>query len=63
MRTSPPKNTVPFHTVQDIADLLGVSSRSVSRWIETDQLKAHKLGHLVRISGDDLQQFLAARRG
>jgi excisionase family DNA binding protein len=52
-----------FCTMTDVATQLDVSTRTVSRWIERGDLKAHKLGHLVRISGEDLNRFLASRRG
>ena len=50
-------------TVKDVADQLGVSVRSVSRWVESRALVAHKLGRLVRVGELDLREFLARRRG
>jgi|Tabmets5t2r1_1033131.scaffolds.fasta_scaffold477890_2 excisionase family DNA binding protein len=52
-----------FYTKRDVAEQLDASTRTVSRWIERGDLKAHKLGRLVRIAGDDLDPFLASRRG
>jgi excisionase family DNA binding protein len=39
-----------------------VSTRTTRRWIEAGVLRAHRLGHLVRISEEDLASFLAAHR-
>jgi excisionase family DNA binding protein len=54
---------ISFFTVPDVAEHLGVSARTVRRWIEGQQLVAHHLGRAVRISEQDLRAFLAARRG
>jgi excisionase family DNA binding protein len=52
-----------FLTKSQIADLLGASVRSVSRWIARGDLTAHKLGTLVRVGEDDFRAFLARHRG
>ena len=52
-----------FYTPQEVAGSLGVSVRSVSRWIANDELIAHSLGRSVRIADADLRAFLARRRG
>jgi excisionase family DNA binding protein len=52
-----------FHTIQAISDSLDVCARTVSRWIASGELIAHRLGRTVRIADDDLQVFLARRRG
>jgi excisionase family DNA binding protein len=61
---SGPKNPTlaTFYTVKDVAEALDVSTRSVRRWIECEELKVHELGHLIRIADDDLLEFLARRR-
>ena len=46
-----------FYTIREIAAAVEVSCRTVSRLI------AHRLGRNVRIADDDLQAFLARRRG
>jgi excisionase family DNA binding protein len=51
-----------FFTINQIADCLDVSPRTVRRWIETRLLVAHKINGLVRVSEDDFQIFLATHR-
>ena len=46
-----------------VAELSNVSVRTVSRWIKTGELHAHKLGRQVRVSEEDFMYFIAARRG
>ena len=58
------KNSSPkrFHSVSQVADLLGVSERSVWRWIDQRELIAHRFGRLVRIADADLQAFLDSKK-
>jgi excisionase family DNA binding protein len=49
--------------MQEVADSLDVSPRTVSRWIASGELIAHRFGRSVRIADDDLRAFLARRRG
>jgi excisionase family DNA binding protein len=51
-----------FLTIQQVAELLVVSPRTVQRWIARGELRAHRIGALVRIATDDLKAFLAIRR-
>ena len=51
-----------FFTINQIADRLGVSTRTVRRWIEGKLLIVHRINGLVRISDADYAAFLAARR-
>jgi excisionase family DNA binding protein len=51
-----------FYTKAEVADMLGVSLRSVQRWIDSRGLVAHRLGAAVRISEPDLRAFLALHR-
>ncbi len=59
MKTNP---STKFYTIQQIADWLAVSTRTVRRWIRDKLLIAHRLNGLVRISEADFAAFLAARR-
>ena len=44
-------------TIEEVAEILRVSSRSVNRYIESGRLKASKLG-VWRIKRSDLDKFL-----
>lgn len=50
-------------TTGDVADRLGVSDRTVRRWIQEGQLKAYSLGpRSLRVRESALRAF-AAKRG
>jgi excisionase family DNA binding protein len=51
-----------FHTIGGIALQLGVSARSVHRWIAQGELIVHRIGRSVRISETDFKAFLAVHR-
>ncbi len=57
------RERISFFTVPDVAEHLGVSARTVRRWIEGGQLIAHRFGRAVRIAEEDVRAFLAAHRG
>lgn len=44
-------------TIEEVAEILRVSTRSVTRYIESGKLKASKIG-VWRIKESDLQEFL-----
>jgi excisionase family DNA binding protein len=47
-----------FYSIKELADSLGVSTRTIRRWIKAEKLRAHRFGH-VRIAHDDLEDFIA----
>jgi excisionase family DNA binding protein len=49
-----------LRTINETAEILNVSSRTVRRLIESGALPVHRLGRLVRISDADIAAFLAA---
>jgi len=51
-----------FYSIEDVADSLDVSTRTVRRWVKSGDLVAHRFGHLTRISEADFAAFLAAKR-
>jgi excisionase family DNA binding protein len=53
---------IKFYTIDQIADGVEASTRSVRRWIEEGLLVAHRINGLVRISEADFEAFLAAHR-
>ena len=56
------RERISFFTVPDVAGHLGVSTRTVRRWVEGRQLIAHHFGRAVRIAEEDLRTFLRAHR-
>lgn len=53
--------SAPFMTIQEVADLLKVSSATVRTWIKNEELRAVKLEREFRIAKIDLQYFVDAR--
>ena len=51
-----------FFAISEVAEQLGVSTRTVRRWIENLELVAHRFGRAVRIAERDLQAFIAMHR-
>ena len=51
-----------FYKIEDVADLLDVSTRTVRRWIDAGPLKVHRFGRSVRIAEADLRGFVATHR-
>lgn len=51
-----------FYTAQQVAEILQVNKRSVTRWIKAAELGASRLGNRYRISEEDLRKFLEKRR-
>ena len=51
-----------FNTIKDVANRLGVSPRTVRRWIKTGDLAVHRFGRVVRVAESDLRVFLAVHR-
>jgi excisionase family DNA binding protein len=45
-------------SVADTAQRLGVSARTVRRWIDEGQLPIHRLGRQIRITEADLIAFI-----
>jgi excisionase family DNA binding protein len=48
--------------VEQVAQHCAVSTRTTRRWIDAGALRAHRLGHCMRVSEEDLAAFLAAHR-
>jgi excisionase family DNA binding protein len=51
-----------FYTVDSIAQKLGVTPKSIRRWIEHGDLHVHKFHGVLRISGEDLKAFISSHR-
>jgi excisionase family DNA binding protein len=48
-----------LHTMEEVAEILGLSKRSVQRLVATGALRVHRLGRAVRISDSDIAILLA----
>jgi excisionase family DNA binding protein len=51
-----------FVSVREIAEQLGVCSKTVRRWIGSGELHVHRFGRRLRIADEDLVAFIALRR-
>ena len=51
-----------FPTVDQVAALLGVSVKTIRRWVQNGDLAHRRFGRQVRISLADLRFFTEARR-
>lgn len=52
--------SAPFMTIQEVAELLKVSTATVRTWIKNEELRAVKLEREFRIAKVDLQRFVDA---
>jgi excisionase family DNA binding protein len=50
-------------TVEEVAAQLKVTTRTVYRWIDDDKLKALKIQGIVRITEEQLQNFIENKAG
>jgi excisionase family DNA binding protein len=57
---APPERLL--YSVEGVAEQLGVSSKTVRRWIAAGELPVHHFGRQLRISEADLAAFIAQRR-
>jgi excisionase family DNA binding protein len=53
---------VKYYTVEEIADLLNVSSRTVRRWVRSKLVESYKFGASRRIGSSGLQALIARCR-
>ncbi len=51
-----------LHSIDELAERWGVSSRTVQRQIKSGALRAHRIGRLLRISDADAEGFLRQNR-
>lgn len=52
------KGTMKYYTVNEIAEMLKVNRFTVYRWIREEKLKRTVVGDTVRISQEDLDNFI-----
>lgn len=58
----PSRSPSRFFSQKQVADQLGVDPKTVQRWIKAGQLIVHAFGRSIRISEEDLRNFIASRR-
>ncbi len=56
------RSTGKLHTIDELADLWGISPRTVQRLIKSGALRAHRIRRLLRISDADAEDFLNGNR-
>ena len=61
MKTPVPRLT-RLLAVTDVAERLGLSPKTVRRFIASQQLPVHRLGRALRVSEEDLAAFVDRRR-
>ena len=60
--TKAPPRLPRMLNVEQIALQVGVSIKTVRRWIEGHELHCHRFGRTIRVSEDDLIAFLKRHR-
>ena len=61
MRSEHSTSTTKLRTIEQIAEYVGVSERTVRRWIKKKLLAAHHFDGLLRISEPDFRLFKMSR--
>lgn len=56
------RSTPVFLTLDEVADALGVSRKTITRRVQAGELHAHRIGRQLRVSQEDFASYLAARR-
>jgi excisionase family DNA binding protein len=51
-----------FMSVEETAEQLAVSTKTIRRWIARGQLHYHRFGRQIRIAEEDLRAFVAIAR-
>ena len=57
--TDPPKTLL---TKTQVAEMLGISAKTIDRRIRTGELPVIRDGRIIRVHPDDLERYIAARR-
>ncbi len=62
MSTTALTSTTTMLKPDDVAERMGVSKRTVLRWIERGDLAAYRVGSVTRIELAEFERFLARHR-
>lgn len=52
-----------YYTIEEVAQRLSLSPKTITRYINAGDLLAHRFGRRTRISPEHLEDFLASRVG
>lgn len=52
------KELPKIYTLREVQEILGVTQRTLYRWIDNGSLKAFKAGRTWRVSEEALQEFI-----
>jgi len=47
-----------YLSLEEIAQQLNVSERTVYRWVRSGDMRAFRLGHVTRVTPEDFQKFI-----
>jgi len=56
------KVSSPYHTVEQVAEHLAVCTKTVRRWIQSGDMQAYRFGNQIRISDDNLTEYINQSR-
>lgn len=62
MKATGGRHITPMLSIKDVAEITGVATRTVSRWVAQGKLVVHRFGGAVRITEADFKVFLALHR-
>ncbi len=62
MKATAERPVTPMLSIKEVAEITGVATRTVSRWIAQGNLVVHRFGHVVRVAEADLRVFFALHR-
>jgi excisionase family DNA binding protein len=57
-----PSDRMRLYSIDAVAEMLGVSSKTVRRLIAIEEFRIHRIGRQIRISEADLAAYLARSR-
>ena len=60
--TKPTDTPKTLLTKKQVAELLGMSAKTIDRRIRTGELPVIRDGRIIRVHPDDLERYLTARR-
>jgi excisionase family DNA binding protein len=61
-RTPPQQAPTRLHDLEVVAERLDVCTRSVRRLVERGLLPAYRIGRLLKVSEEDIQEYLNQHR-